>query len=271
MAIGADAPLGACFERHGEEPQIVALQYKGLSLAVRGFADTGLASAQSALSLARTMNFPLMVAFASTIVGTVLILRRDHQACAALVRDQIDYCSEQRFIFWSASLRSHGAARAGLNRDRAGVEQLVRGIQSWRDTGAALHVPTWTSYLAEAALCAGDLDRAEKALSDGINMSEKHGDAFALAELKRLAGRLCLGQARRAEARLAFEEALGVARAQGAGLYLLRAGRDLARLLADYGDVESARDLLKPIVDDVAEHRTGLDFQELSLLLATFG
>lgn len=272
IAMDGDSPLGASFERHGEEPRIVALQYKGLTLAIRGFPETGLIATKEALSLARTMNFPLMVAFASTIVGTVLMLRRDYQACVALVSDQIDYCSEQGFIFWSAAHEIlHGAARACLNGDQAGVDQLVRGIGSWRDTGAVLHIPTWSSYLAEAALCAGDLDRAEKAVSDGIGVSEKHGEAFALAELKRLTGRLRLAQGRRAEAGLAYEEALGVSRAQGAGLYLLRVGRDLARLLAEKGDTKGAQDLLEPIVGGVSEHRTGLDFQESSALLATFG
>jgi hypothetical protein len=32
--------------------------------------------------LAKTLNFPLMVAFATTAVGMVLMLRRDYRACA---------------------------------------------------------------------------------------------------------------------------------------------------------------------------------------------
>jgi len=34
-----------------------------------------------------------MVAFASTAVGMVLMLRRDYRACAILVREQIEFCS----------------------------------------------------------------------------------------------------------------------------------------------------------------------------------
>ena len=60
---GNQASLSTCFAHHGEEPHIVGLQYKGLSLAVRGHAATGLATAL-VLSLAKTSNFPLMVAFA---------------------------------------------------------------------------------------------------------------------------------------------------------------------------------------------------------------
>ena len=266
---GSQAPLGTCFAHHGEEPHIVALQYKGLSLTVRGYADTGLASAQSALSLAKTFNFPLMVAFASTAVGMVLMLRREYQPCAALVRQQIEFCSEQGFIFWSAAHEIlHGASRACLDKDPQGVTQLEQGIQSWKKTGAALHIPTWSSYLAEAALCVGDLDCAEKAVLNGIDTSEGHGDAFALAELKRLAGHVLLRRDRHDEARRAFESAVEIACRQEAGLYLLRAGRDLAWLVADHGEATVARDILSPITESVSEHRTGPDFLEASSLLS---
>lgn len=249
--------------------QIYKSQYKGLALAVLGLADSGLAQLESALSLARQMNCPLMVAFASTTLGMVLLLRREHGRCADLVSEQIHYCSEQGFIFWWAACDIlHGAARAGLDGDPAGVAQVETGIQNRRKTGAALHTPTWSSYLAEAALVAGDLDRAESALSDGIATSARHGDVFALAELQRLTGRLRLRQQRRSEAGRAFEEAVATARRQDAGWYLLRAGRDLARLIADDGDARGARDVLKPIVDSILEHRAGLDFREASALLA---
>ena len=262
--------LGASFAHHGEEPHIVALQYKGLSLAVRGYADSGLAAAQSALSLAKTLNFPLMVAFASTAVGMVLMLRRDYGPCAALVRQQIDFCSEQGFVFWSAAHEIlHGASRACLDGDPEGVAQLEEGIQGWKKTGAALHIPTWSSYLAEAALCVGDLDCAEKAVLNGIDTSERHGDAFALADLKRLAGRVLLRQNLRDQARRKFEAAVDIAQRQEARMYLLRSGRDLAQLVADDGDVAGARDILSPIVEKITEYRTGLDFQEASALHST--
>ena len=213
------------------------------------------------MSLARQMNCPLMVAFASTTLGMVLLLRREHGRCADLVSEQIHYCSEQGFIFWWAACDIlHGAARAGLDGDPAGVAQVETGIQNRRKTGAALHTPTWSSYLAEAALVAGDLDRAESALSDGIATSARHGDVFALAELQRLTGRLRLRQQRRSEAGRAFEEAVATARRQDAGWYLLRAGRDLARLIADDGDARGARDVLKPIVELDLGASSGLGF-----------
>lgn len=272
IAHGSQTPLGTSFAHHGEEPHIVALQYKGLSLAVQGYADSGLESAQSALSLAKTLNFPLMVAFASTAVGMVLMLRREYRPCAALVRQQIDFCSEQGFIFWSAAHEIlHGATRACLDGSPEGLTQLEEGIQSWKKTGAALHVPTWSSYLAEAALCLGDAGCAEKAVLRGIATSEEHGDAFALADLKRLAGRVLLKQGFRDRARREFEAAVDIARRHHAGLYLLRSARDLAQLVADDGDAVTAQGILLPVVESIVEFRSGPDFQDATALLSTLG
>ena len=233
----------------------MALQYKGWVLGVQGRTDAALAQVQAAMSLARSLNFPLIVAFTASILADLLLLRRDGLACASLSQEQIEYCSEHGLVFWSAAFEiHHGAAQACLNRDPAGVAELERGILDWRKTGAELHMPTWSSFLADAALVVGDLDTAERALSDGIETSKIHGDVFALAELHRLAGRLRLRQNRRSEARRSFEDAVGIARRQDAGLYLLRAGRDLAGLLAEDGDRARSQNILKPVVNSISEN-----------------
>ncbi len=263
------SPLGTNFESHGEEPKIVALQYKGLVLAIRGFLNSGLQTTRSALSLASTINFPLALTFASDILEIALLLRRDYLDCASLAKEQLDYCAEHGFVFWSAAHELlHGAALGALNGDMEGVVEAETGILNWRKTGAGLHVPTYSAFLADAALAAGDLERAERALADGIETANRHAETYALAELERLTGRLRKRQNRRDEARRAFDRAVEIARAQDAGLYLLRAGRDLAQILAEEGEVEGARDLLAPIVGGVTEHKTGLDYQDSSALLA---
>ena len=149
-----------------------------------------------------------------------------------------------------------------------GVIEAENGLLDWMKTGAMLHVPTWSSNIADAALAIGDNASAEKSLSKGLEISRTNGEEFALAELHRLTGRLRAKQDRRNAARDAFAEAVATARRQGAGLYLLRAARDLAQLLAEDGDRTEARELLQPIVEDFPEHRDGLDFQEAAKLLA---
>ncbi len=263
-------PLGACLERHGEEPQIVARQYKGLLLAVQGHTDGALAQVQAALSLAKNLNFPLIVAFTATILANVLLFRREGQAALrspgadrTIAPSTASSSGRRRSRFFMAPLRAVSKATLRPLRKQRGASS------TGERRGARLHVPTWSAFLAGIALVADDIVTAERALLDGIDTAQRNGDVFALAELERLTGRLRKRQNRRDEARRAFDRAVEIARAQDAGLYLLRAGRDLAQLLAEEGEAEGARDLLAPIVGGVTEHKTGLDYQELSALLAS--
>ena len=164
LAEGAREMRGASLARHGEAPQVVALQYKGLVLALQGLLDSGLSTAQQAVAQAEAFNFPLIVPFASTILGLILLIRRDFVACAALSSRQLEFCAEHGFVFWSAAHQVlRGAARAHLDGSPEGLAETEAGIRNWGRTGAALHIPTWSCLLAEAALAVGDLEVAERA------------------------------------------------------------------------------------------------------------
>jgi class 3 adenylate cyclase/tetratricopeptide (TPR) repeat protein len=269
IAASTHLSPGACIERHGEEPGIVAAQYRGLVLCMRGFADQALEATRLAVAQARQINHPLSFAFASSILGIVLHLRRDFEACQALAGEQIEYCREQGFAFWSAAFQvHHGVALAHLAADGDPTSEAEMGVVNWVNTGAYIHVPTWSSFLADAALVSGNLPLAEKALTGGIEIARRNGEVFALAELQRLTGRLLLRQDRRRDAHGAFAEAVATARRQGALLYLLRAASDHAQLLTEDDDPLAARALLQPILEDFPEYREGPDFREAAELLA---
>ena len=269
LAEGGREMRGASLARHGEEPQVVALQYKGLVLALQGLLDSGLSTGLEAVAQAEALNFPLIVPFASTILSLILLMRRDFVACAALSSRQLEFCAEHGFVFWSAAHQIlRGAARAHLDGGPEGLAEAEMGIRNWARTGAALHVPTWSSLLADAALCVGDLEAAEKALSNKRDQAERRGELYAMAELLRLEGRIDMHRGRADPARQALTEAVAVARRQGAGLYSLRASRDLAQLMAKTGDEIGARDLLAPVIAAIGEHRDGVEFKEARALLS---
>jgi class 3 adenylate cyclase len=259
----------SCIERYGEAPQVVAYMYKGLVQCVRGLCDQALENARHALGLAKRIKHPLSEAFASLLVTVILLLRRDYLACEQLSIKQIELSSERGFVFWYAAHQiTHGASAANLFRRAIHAGEAKAGIENWRKTDALLHIPTWSSFLADAALACGDLKLADAAVSDGMNIARQNNDLLALADLQRLRGRLLLKEDRRGEAQCALIEAIETARHQGAGLYYLRSARDLARLLGE-GDRCQAIELLAPAVEGHAEHRAGLDYQEsLELLLA---
>jgi tetratricopeptide (TPR) repeat protein len=268
IAASAHLPPGNCIERHGEEPGIVATQYRGLVLCMRGFADQALEATRAAVAQARQINHPLSVAFASSILCIILYLRRDFEACRALAGEQIGYCGDQGFAFWSAAFQvHHGAAVAHLRADGDPVAEAEAGVVNWINTGAYIHVPTWASFLADASLVCGNLPLAEKTLTDGVAIAQRNAECFALAELQRLTGRLLLAQNRRHDAYGALAEAIATARRQNALLYLLRAARDYAQLLNEDGDRPAARELLQPILENFPEYREGPDFVEATRLL----
>jgi predicted ATPase len=251
-----------CIERYGEAPQVIARQYKGLVQCVRGQCDQGLNNARSALETANKLNHPLSQAFASDIVAMVLLLRRDYRACEELTRTQIEFSNEHGFIFWHAAHQiAHGASSANLFLRQIDALEAKIGIENWRKTDALLHVPTWSSFLADAAIAAKDLSLAETAILEGIAIAMENNDHFVLADLERLNGLLLSSQGRQKEAYAALRQAVQTAREQGACLYHLRAARDLARLMAD-DDPKGAAAMLKAAMENFLEHREGLDFQE---------
>ena len=225
-------------------------------------------TALEAVAQAESLNFPLIVPFASTILSLIMLMRRDFVACAALSSRQLEFCAEHGFVFWSAAHQIlRGAARAHLDGSPEGLAETEAGIRNWGRTGAALHVPTWSSLLAEAALAVGDLEAAEKALSNKREQAERRGELYAMAELLRLEGRIDAHRGRADRACQAFTAAVALARSQGAGLYLLRASRDLAQHMAKTGDAIGAGDPLASVIAAVGEHRDGVEFKEAQALL----
>ena len=224
------------------------------------------------VTLANESNHPLSRAFASSILCIVFLLRRDLEACEALAREQIDYCNQQGFTFWLAAFQvNHGVALAHLFGGDDGLIEADNGITNWVNTGARIHGPTWSALLADAALASGQIALPEKALSTGLDTARENGEVFVLAELLRLTGRHFYDPASPGRGSDLSGRGRGDSpRSRRTRLHLLRAARDLARLLAEDGDQHGARNILQSVVADFPEHRGGSDFLEASELLESF-
>jgi predicted ATPase len=73
---------------------------------------------------------------------------------------------------------------------------------------------------------------------------------------------------RRAEAEASFEEAMAVARAQGARGYELRAANGLARLWCECGLSENVRPLIEPLLAQFTPGFSTPDLDEARALLS---
>jgi class 3 adenylate cyclase/tetratricopeptide (TPR) repeat protein len=246
---------------YGEAPAIISLIYSGWILSIQGRLDEGLENGERALKLARQCGYPLVIAFVSQLHCTILAEQRRPAACLALAEEALRFSREHFLVFWIAGLTIlAGWARAWMTDSVEGIEQLRMGIEGWKNTGAALHIPAWGSRLAEALLLANVTDEAATELEDALTLAYKNGDVLMLAELHRLRGRLHVRLSRFAEAETDFLRAREVGRRQTAKLFELRATSDLAQLWVDQGHVDKAARLLTPVFDSFTE---GLDRPDL--------
>jgi len=260
-ATATDSPLAVAIREHGEAPQIVALQYKGWARCVQGRMDEARALLQQAVGHAREIGHPLTLAFSLQILAVVSLLCREHDPCRDAATENLEICKEHGFVFWMAGGSVIlGCALAHLERSGDGIALATRGQHDWQLTGANLHIPSWSAFIADAALYVGDLDIAGANADGGISLAQANHDLIALAELQRLQGAVavCRGDPYAGQAHL--EIAIDTAAQQGAHLFELRAATDLARLLAEQGRHDKARKVLEPVLAGITE---GLDTRDV--------
>lgn len=125
----------------------------------------------------------------------------------------------------------NGRRRFETGEIDAGLEEMRRGLQECTAAGTrSVRTYQLASY-AECCLRAGHPDTAEQTLQEAQELLETQGERFFEAELHRLRGELYLQDANtHANARACFDQALQVARRQGAKSLALRAAMSLARM-----------------------------------------
>jgi predicted ATPase len=121
--------------------------------------------------------------------------------------------------------------------------------------------------LADALARQGDNAAALAVAKDGLDVVEETGHRQWLAELHRVEGDALFSLNVLDDSQRAFEEALRVARRQGAKAYELRAATSLARLLGEQSRRGEAHDLLTPICGSYTEGFETADLMEAKLLL----
>src|SRR5207247_508924 len=130
----------------------------------------------------------------------------------------------------------HGWARALQEDLGAGLEDMRRGAEDYRATGAEQKRSYQLGILAEAMARGGDVEEGHRVLSEAREAT-KGGVRFFEAELWRLEGDLSLAQRVRDEptAERRVVQALDVAGRQNARSWELRAATSLARLWQTQG------------------------------------
>jgi predicted ATPase len=111
------------------------------------------------------------------------------------------------------------------------------------------------------------VEEALTLLDEALQIAEKTGERWFVAELNRHKGQLLLRQGHSEAAEELYRKALSIAEYQGAKLWELRAAVNLARLRRVQGRHREARDLLAPVYGWFTEGFDTPDLKAAKVLL----
>jgi predicted ATPase len=198
----------------------------------------------------------------------LLSLVEDNALLGERVNELVSVATEQGFSQYGAVGTIYRGWVEVKNGDVAeGISLLRSGSTAFRATGAALWKPHFIALLAGAREIAGQVEEALALLDEALQIVERTGERWFVAELNRHKGELLLRQGDPEAAEQLYRKALSIAKEQEAKLWELHAAASLARLRRDQGRRAEARDLLAPVYDWFTEGFDTPDLKEAKELL----
>jgi adenylate cyclase len=236
-----------------------------------GRPDEALARVERAWRDATTLGHPQTIAF--TLLFRILVhqMRREVQEADRLHRELVTLCQQRGItqeLLWAAV--SGGWVLFHASDRGRGLEEMAAALDEQRAHRSTLLRPFFLQVYAEALIASERFDAAEAALDEADTVTSETSQRMYEPELHRLRGDLAAGRgpADAAAARTHYDEAIAVARRQGARALELRAATGLARLLLARGDAAGAATSLHAIADAFTEGRGTADVADALALLA---
>lgn len=225
----------ALVETLNVHPGVLALATLALACSLSGDEREMAGLRAQTLDLATRLDHPFSRVVALVIVGMVDAIRSDVPCLLGVSHEAVDVARQFGFhhyelfagVLHGAAVAQGGAADAGT----AEIEAALAGIESG---GWLLQRPFFLALLADARRLSGRIDDALAAVDDALDVIALTDERFFEAELYRLrAEMLAQGPPERStEAVESFQQALMVARAQGARALERRVAESLAREVA---------------------------------------
>jgi DNA-binding winged helix-turn-helix (wHTH) protein/predicted ATPase len=219
----------------------------GKALWALGFPDAAIRRMQAGLEFARELAHPQSLAYAAHFAAHLHQLRGEpllaQERANEVIRVAEEYCLE----LWGALGKIDlGWANAELGEVQHGIEQMQQGLAEYEATGTRLLIPTFLGSLADQLNKAQRKGEGLAVIEKALTCAEQAEEGYALAELHRVKGELLLNssdllQAGKlpgdsselstlTEARACFNDALTIAKRQGARSWELRAALSTHRL-----------------------------------------
>lgn len=174
--------------------------------------------------------------------GCILFAFREESASITqLTEELLPLAQEHGFNLWTKMAQFfHGWTMADIDGSVTGTALMKETVQALEDQ--EVDKTCFLGLLGKAYLRTRQLDRAEAAIRQGLEQSNKIGEHYYTAELLRLRGEieLCSG-AEPSVAEALFREAIAFAQGQSARSWEKKAAESLARLLSSQGRQNEAR------------------------------
>jgi tetratricopeptide (TPR) repeat protein len=198
----------------------------------------------------------------------VLSVLGEARDLVAPAEEMTEHCRHHNMPLFAATariMRGYGVAHSG--QPEAGQSDILSGLAAYAGMQAVREACYYRALLAETYRMTGETAKAISILTEALKETEHTGEKCYDAELHRGMGeahRQC-GDTQAAEQ--SFQQALTIARDQGARLWELNAATSYGRLLRDRGEPEQAHALLAPIYDWFSEGFEAAPLRRAKLLL----
>jgi predicted ATPase len=293
------------------DPMVLALIHSGLSAWLSGRPDHARTCVERGLARAEEVSHPFTLAYALITAAMTRLCLRDLDEAWRLAQRGVSLAREHGFALYAAEgAIMQNCATLQRGEPQAGLATIAENLSAYRATGARLDLPFFLAFLAEGYLQAGRISDGLQVVTEALRLTETNLDVFWEAELYRLKGELLLnaermanGKARPkrnaerntkkrgrvsapsaltvhrssfsihrcAEAETCFQQAIEVARSQGAKSLELRAVMSLSRLWQHQGKKAEARQVLAEIYGWFTEGLDTQDLQDAKALLEELG
>jgi predicted ATPase/DNA-binding winged helix-turn-helix (wHTH) protein len=206
-------------------------------------------------------------------IGRIAPMTGDFAAAETAISSMIDSATSAAAPFWTTA--------GQLLRGKLLVErrEFAEGLAVLRDafdicerTGWQISYPEFMGSFALALLGIGQLDEAHDAVCKAIDAAGEgeDGQQWYVPELLRIKGEVLLGQSSNRAVQAAeacFDQAMEMAREQGAVFWELRAALSAASLRVRQKNQSGAAQVLQPVFDRLTEGFDTLDPRAAKLLL----
>jgi predicted ATPase/DNA-binding winged helix-turn-helix (wHTH) protein len=235
---------------------------------LRGLSDQALRIMQRSIGEAASRDHPVLICVSLVYASMLLLWTGDLPKAGDLIEQLIVYAGRYSLAPYCAlGVALKGELAIAREEPETGLDLLRSALQTLHAQQYNVLLPGFIGASAEGLRKTGQFEEALFAINGAIGRVANSGVEFNLSELLRIKSQILAAQHDRESALNCLTEALTVARAQSALAWELRSAMALARLLAEDGQRNQARDTLALVYDRFTEGFDTADLKQARALL----